>query len=256
MMAFINSSHYIRKEVYGDKPENLPETSLVKENARLWFKVAKLHIRDLEDMENNVAALRNSLPAVIGAPTGKIPFQAQYAPTPGANLYNVDAFCDTQDHLLTLTMSGTHYSKLMRENTTLHSVSVSQSYYNVSDVKSAPLRASTTTSRTTTKGSAWGRFGYSGVKDAKLVSQPLTMQSLDQMVFIHGRPKREILGGIALGVATAATAMGIYNRAQIIALKNELFEVKDNVGRLFVVVQDYSKNMLAIETGFNELSTT
>ncbi len=76
------------------------------------------------------------------------------------------------------------------------------------------------------------------------------------MVFIHGRPKREILGDIALGVATAATAMGIYNRAQIIALKNELFEVKDNVGRLFEVVQDYSKNMLAIETGFNELRTT
>ncbi len=155
MMAFVNSSHYIWKEVYGDKPEDLPETSLVKENARLWFKVAKLHIRD---MENNVAALRNSLPAVIGAPTGKIPFQAQYAPTPGANLYNVDAFCDTQDHLLTLTMSGMHYSKLVRENTTLHSVSILQSYYNVSNVKSSPTRASTTTSRTTTKGSAWGRF--------------------------------------------------------------------------------------------------
>jgi hypothetical protein len=82
------------------------------------------------------------------------------------------------------------------------------------------------------------------------------MQTLDQMVFIHGRPKCEILGGIALGVATAATAMGVYNWAQNIALKNELFEVKDNVGRLFEVVQDYSKNMLAIETGFNELHTT
>jgi hypothetical protein len=135
--VYVNSSHYFRKEVYGDKPEDLPETSMVKENARLWFKVAKLHIRDLEDMENNVAVLRNSLPAVIGAPIGKIPFQAQYAPTPGANLYNVDAFCDTQDHLLTLTMSGTHFSKLLRGNTTLHSVSVSQSYFNISNVKSA-----------------------------------------------------------------------------------------------------------------------
>ena len=254
MMTYVNSSHYIRKEVFGDKPENLPETSMVKENARLWYKVAKLHERDLEDMENNIASLRNSLPTVIGTSTSKIPFQAQYAPTPGANLYNVEAFCDTQDHLLTLTMSGTHYSKLIKENTTSHSVDVSQSYFNVSGVKQSPTRTTTTTSRTTTKG--WGRFGYSGAKDSKLVSQPLTMQSLDQMVFIHGRPKREILGGIALGVATAATAMGVYNRAQIIALQNELFEVKDNVGRLFEVVQDYSKNMLAIETGFNELRTT
>jgi hypothetical protein len=156
MMTYVNSSHYIRKEVYGDKPEDLPETSMVKENARLWYKVAKLHIRDLEDMENNIASLRNSLPAVIGVSTGKIPFQAQYAPTPGANFYNVDAFCDTQDHLLTLTMSGTHYSKLLRENTTSHSVDVSQSYYNVSGVKPAPTRATTSTSRTTTKGNNWG----------------------------------------------------------------------------------------------------
>ncbi len=72
MMAYVNSSHYIWKEVYGDKPEDLPETSTVKENTRLWFKVAKLHIWDLEDMENNIAALRNSLPAVIGASTGTI----------------------------------------------------------------------------------------------------------------------------------------------------------------------------------------
>ncbi len=82
------------------------------------------------------------------------------------------------------------------------------------------------------------------------------MQALDQMVFIHGRPKHEILGGIALVVDTATTAMGVYNWAQIIALKNELFEVKDNIGQLLEVVQDYSKNMLAIETGFNELRTT
>jgi hypothetical protein len=40
-------------------------------------------------------------------------------------------------------------------------------------------------------------------------------------------------------------------------LKNELFKVKDNVGRLFKVVHDYSKNMLsAIETWFDELRTT
>jgi hypothetical protein len=192
MMAYVNSSRYIRKEVYGDKPEDLPETSTVKENALLWFKVAKLHIWDLEDMENNVAALKNSLPAVIGASTGKIPFQAQYAPTPGANLYNVDAFCNTHDHLLTLTMSSTHYSNLLRLNTTLHSVSVSQSYFNVSNVNPTSTRSTTTSSRTTTKGSGWGRF--SG--DAKLVSQPLTMQTLDQMVFIHGPPKCEILGAL------------------------------------------------------------
>ncbi len=39
-------------------------------------------------------------------------------------------------------------------------------------------------------------------------------------------------------------------------LKTELFEVKENVGRLFEVVQDFSSNFAALETGFNEIRTT
>ncbi len=65
---------------------------------------------------------------------------------------------------------------------------------------------------------------------------------MDRMTVV--RPKREILGGIALGVAVAATAMGVYNRVQIEQLKAELFEVRENTGRLFEVVQDFSKNKL------------
>jgi len=50
MMAYVNSSHYIRKEVCGDKPEDLPESSTVRQNGKLWYKVVRMHIRDLEDM--------------------------------------------------------------------------------------------------------------------------------------------------------------------------------------------------------------
>jgi hypothetical protein len=57
-------------------------------------------------------------------------------------------------------------------------------------------------------------------------------------------------------MAVAATALGVFNRAQIEDLKKELFEVKENTGRLFEVVQDFSKSMLALETGFNEIRTT
>jgi len=70
------------------------------------------------------------------------------------------------------------------------------------------------------------------------------------------RPRREIMGGITLGVAVAATAMGMYNRVQIEQLKAELFKVKENTGRLFEVIQDFSQNMAALETGFNEIRTT
>jgi hypothetical protein len=50
--------------------------------------------------------------------------------------------------------------------------------------------------------------------------------------------------------------MGAFNLAQIEALKTELFELKENTGRLFEVIQDFSKNMVAIEDSFNELRST
>jgi len=65
-----------------------------------------------------------------------------------------------------------------------------------------------------------------------------------------------VLGEVALGMAVAATALGVFNRAQIEDLKKELFEVKENTGRLFEVVQDFSKSMLALNTEFNEICTT
>jgi hypothetical protein len=80
-------------------------------------------------------------------------------------------------------------------------------------------------------------------------SQPLTPEKLDQMTVVRSR--REILGGIALGMAIAATALGVFNQVQINQLKTELFEVKENVGHLFEVVQDFSSNFAALEMGFN-----
>ncbi len=54
------------------------------------------------------------------------------------------------------------------------------------------------------------------------------MERMDQMTLV--RPRREILSGIALGMAVAATALGMFNGVQIQQLKEELFEVKENTG--------------------------
>ncbi len=37
---------------------------MIRQNAKLWYKVAQLHLRDLEDMEESIAILRKSLPVV------------------------------------------------------------------------------------------------------------------------------------------------------------------------------------------------
>jgi hypothetical protein len=70
MLAYINASDYIWAEVFGNKPEDLPEGSMVKEKARLWHKIAQLHLRDVEDLEHNVAALQNALPTIPTAAMG------------------------------------------------------------------------------------------------------------------------------------------------------------------------------------------
>ena len=60
---------------------------------------------------------------------------------------------------------------------------------------------------------------------------------------------------VALPLANAATAMGIYNSVQIQFLKSKLLEVKDNVKTLFQVVQKYDKELANISAAIREIST-
>lgn len=71
----------------------------------------------------------------------------------------------------------------------------------------------------------------------------------------HPRVKRFIPGLIALPLATAATAMGLFNRAQISALKEELFEVKSNTKRLFVITQNLTKSVIQLDKNMNDIRT-
>jgi hypothetical protein len=104
MLTYVNTSitNFTLKKDFPDRPEDFPEKSMIRQNAKLWYKVAQLHLRDLEDMEENIATLRKSLPVVPNRNTGKIPVQAQFAPPQGAHVINMQAYADTHDHLLTL----------------------------------------------------------------------------------------------------------------------------------------------------------
>ena len=75
----------------------------------------------------------------------------------------------------------------------------------------------------------------------------------------HGWPMnrrhKRVAGLIALPMAIAATAMGIYNSVQIEFLKTELLEVKDNVRRLFEVLQRFDKEFEEIGAAIRDIST-
>ncbi len=84
-----------------------------------------------------------------------------------------------------------------------------------------------------------------------LTSQPLTEEAYDKIVPV--RERRGILGAVALPMAVATTAMGLFNRAQIESLRGELFQQKKATRRLFEVVQDFSQNFVGIQNSFHEI---
>jgi hypothetical protein len=67
------------------------------------------------------------------------------------------------------------------------------------------------------------------------------------------RTKR-LAGLIALPIAIAASAMGIYNAVQIEYLKSQLTEIKENTGRLFSVVDNHENAIQDLEAGMNMLT--
>jgi hypothetical protein len=259
MLMYMNTtiSNFALKREYPDKPEDFPEKSMVRQNAKLWYNIAQLHLRDLEDMGNSIATLQKSLLLVPNRNTSKILVRAQFAPPEKVHVVNMQAYMDTHDHLLTLRPEKTPIN--LR---TANQFSVPKPNANITSstlksvgptlTKARGTRAPIRTERSDSNRSSnfiWGRqWNFPGTS-----SQPLTAERMDHMVLV--RPRHEILGGIALGMAVAATALGVFNWVQIQQLKEELFEVKENMGRLFEVVQDFSNNILALETGFNEIRT-
>jgi hypothetical protein len=264
MLTYVNTSisNFTLKKEYPDKPEDLPEKSMIRQNAKLWYKVAQLHLRNLEDMEESIATLRKSLPVVPNRNTGKIPVRAQFAPPQGAHIVNMQAFADTHDHLLTLIpekkpMNLRTDSQMPVEMTGPRNVtrpSTSGQMTGPTITKAGRPRVSHRAEREDRHGPEfiWGRkWDHPGLVTAL---EPLTPERMDQMTLV--RPRQEILSGIALGMALAATALGVFNGVQIQQLKEESFEVKENTGQLFEIVQDFSNNIAALETGFNEIQTT
>jgi hypothetical protein len=72
--------------------------------------------------------------------------------------------------------------------------------------------------------------------------------------YILNRKKR-LTGLIALPIAVAASAMGIYNSAQIEYLKGQLTEIKDSTGSLCTMVDNHENIIQALEAGMNMLAT-
>jgi len=217
----------------------------IRANSMLWQRIASLHLRDVDDIEHHISSLRNALPPLPGQNPDQIHVKSPFVP-PRANADQllVHPYPDTHDHLLFAPKDETrkHTSRGLNPYDP-HGEERAKS------AKSGPITGSTTTSDPASKPKLHGRKKRN--PDPVLTSRPLTEEAFDQMVPV--RERRGVLGAVALPMAVAATAMGLFNRAQIESLRGELFQQKKATRRLFEVVQDFSQNFVGIQNSFHEI---
>jgi hypothetical protein len=198
--------------------------------AIVWTNMAKLHMEDMEDIRQHIAALRNMLPDID---TGN---KNQVAHDPGffqeiVKRMTSDSYIEDETPRIRKTSDAT--SDLDESDIPFHfrETPIHEAAYRlfIANKKKMPVAVDITTAIPEIR-----------VPNSTRIS--------------NGRGKR-MAGIVALPMAIAATAMGIYNSVQIQFLKNELLEVKDNVKRLFEVVQRYDKELADISAAIREIST-
>jgi hypothetical protein len=195
MLMYVNTtiSNFTLKREYPEKPEDFPEKSMVRQNAKLWYKVAQLHLRDLEDMEDSVATLRKSLPVVPNRNTGKIPVRAQFDPPNGAHVVNMQAYREMHDHLLNLRPEKSPINLRTSSQGSFGEAKadIPQTLKTVKSFRPTITEAGGTQTPVRTERSnkssdfIWGwKWNFPGTS-----SQPLTAEKMDHMMLVCPRQK-------------------------------------------------------------------
>jgi hypothetical protein len=236
--------------------QNTDTSNLVRANTMLWKKITALHLQDVEDIEHHISSLRNALPPIPGRNPDRVHVSSPFVPArPNAEQFFVHPYPDTHDHLLFTGKSdpeGFNVHLADEENPTKANRSRGLNPHDPhGEIDEPPIPAKVRVASTTDKPKLHGRKKRSAVPDPVLASKPLTEEAFDNMVPVQD--KRAFLGAVALPLAVAATAMGLFNRAQIENLRGELFQQKKATRRLFEVVQDFSQNFVGLQNSFNEL---
>ena len=238
-------------------------------NSAIYYEIGQLHLKDLGDIRNSVESLKNMLPQIKERPFSPIRndrsiSQDSYV----ATMYDSDGEdCDGDECVVIpvpFLSDDEDFLDLVHHRT--------RTTTSASTTTTTTTTSTTTTAAPSTKGwfkvvlkpgqvydAKTGQIREAGPKPGQ--KSTLKMETDDpwdrfnDMHNVHGRPKR-VAGFIALPIAIAATAMGLYNRVQIAALKDELFDVKSNTRRIFTLAQNLTKGLKQVENHINEIRTT
>jgi hypothetical protein len=216
-----------RVRVNGTQKATSEAANLVRANTMLWKRIADLHLCNVDDIEHHISSLRNDLPPLHGQSQDQVHIKSPFVPPPAStDQHLIHPYPDTRDHLL---FSADDDPAEVCQYTSRGL----NPYDPHGEIEEPPILAkirppaSVPGPTITKQGSTdWpklhGRKKKSTDSDPVLASQTLTEEAFGSMVPV--REHRGILGAMALPMAMAATAMGLFNRAQIKHLRGELFQ--------------------------------
>jgi len=222
-----------------------PQLQHLKAMASLWHRVAEQHKLDVLDIYTILDSLRNTLPDLPNQSVKKIGRSAQrrdskFSPRERIRLAELEREQGLNEDVLIIT----------------HREEISQPENHHFFFQSTTT--TTTTTKTTTKPSnsnkATSPYSNPYMVDASALSPPMMLRKRREAIFQHRR--RRMAGIIALPMAVAATAMGIYNLDQINFLKTELGKLQDNQDRLFEIISRHESMLQEISDGFKVVIST
>lgn len=215
-------------------------------NSAVYYEIGQLHQKDLKDIKDTIGALKNMMPQIEERPF--TPTRHDRSLSPNAYVvagYSDDGTCDDGPDCIVVPVPAFRPDEADSTD------------------REQPQSWTTTTTTTSTtsrpKSTKNIKYGVAQMGESYRTLKLETNDPWERFNNVHnvaGRHKRFVLGAVALPIAVAATAMGLYNRAQIAALQEELFDVKANTRRLFSITQNMTKGMIAMNKNINEIRTT
>ena len=188
---------------------------------QIWHKIALLHWNDLMDIGLHLAAVKELLPTVHAGDRQRI------------------LATDYMDNI-----------RPRAQNVVYDDLQLEARFFHDEDERGTKrFRRSTL--------SPWNHQNNPNLTLFDTNDEPILQYDHDQndpVFSILDREKRFVVGAAALAVATAATAVGVYNGVQIEFLKYQLTEVKENTRRLFEIADLHEHQLRQVEVGINLIS--
>lgn len=257
--AFNITSENVRKGTITQDQANA--LHLLNIHSKMYYEISQLHLRDLEDIKSNIWSLHNLMPDLKAIP-GYRPErdsagdQEGQLPLDPDHLFVAQQFAES---------SGCYKGRCPKTSIPDTVVLDGSDFDDRLPIPAIPMTNTTTpaptwtprttTRRTTTRPTTTTERLNVANPSKNIAHYPSGKRDLWDQPY-HLLRKKRFAGLVALPIAIAATAMGLYNRKQLESLREELFNVKSNTKRLFSITQDLTLGLQQVEVAMNTIRTT